>query len=513
MTEPTSNTEGPTNALDGDFHPANEKVTEVISWSSTFREVIMASIPTVLTNLFLFIVQLTNIYFMGRASDPRLIGAVGMGNMLINVCCFATCWGFNGTIETYVSQSFGSNNTYMCGVQLNRGRIIATIMFVPIAVLFYFVDNVLIAVAQDPEISRIARNYITWSLPGLYCVCQFDACKRYLQSMRFSFVSTYTQIITTLLHFFWTTLFISWLDLGVLGASIALNITYCSNFILQELYIHVYKREFFKPYKAPIFEEESFLDWGAYLKLAVPTTFLMCIEWWAFEFVIIFSGILGVKQLAAMVAVMNVNSFVFMFPLGCQFAASALVGNALGKGQKSQAKRFALVCVIVCVSFVFLLAVLMNIFKRNIALVFTKDEGVIYKICEILPLLSVFIVLDSVHGVQAGNVRALGRQQVVSLATLICYYLIGLPLALYLGFSRGWELVGFWTGYIVAMFTVDCVVVYMVVASDWRAKYIVKPKSQKALERLGVLPTQDDESGAALVNNSASTAQAKHLND
>ena len=147
MTEPTSNTEGPTNALDGDFHPANEKVTEVISWSSTFREVIMASIPTVLTNLFLFIVQLTNIYFMGRASDPRLIGAVGMGNMLINVCCFATCWGFNGTIETYVSQSFGSNNTYMCGVQLNRGRIIATIMFVPIAVLFYFGDNVLIAAA------------------------------------------------------------------------------------------------------------------------------------------------------------------------------------------------------------------------------------------------------------------------------------------------------------------------------------------------------------------------------
>ena len=58
----------------------------------------------------------------------------------------------------------------------------------------------------------------------------------------------------------------------------------------------------------------------------------MCIEWWAFEFIIIFAGILGVKELAAQVAIMNVNGFVFMFPLGVQFAASGLVGNQLGKG-------------------------------------------------------------------------------------------------------------------------------------------------------------------------------------
>ena len=83
-------------------------------------------------------------------------------------------------------------------------------------------------------------------------------------------------------------------------------------------------------YSARLFEEESFLDWPIYIKLAVPTTFLMCIEWWAFEFVIIFSGIIGVKELAAMVAIMNCNGFVFMFSLGVQFAASGLVGNQLG---------------------------------------------------------------------------------------------------------------------------------------------------------------------------------------
>lgn len=104
--------------------------------------------------------------------------------------------------------------------------------------------------------------------------------------------------------------------MGVFGASIALNITYISTFAFQEFYVLVYKKAIFDNYYAPLFEEESFLDWPAYIKLAVPTTLLMCIEWWAFEFVIIFSGIIGVKELAAQVAIMNVNGFVFMFSLG-----------------------------------------------------------------------------------------------------------------------------------------------------------------------------------------------------
>jgi MATE family multidrug resistance protein len=157
-----------------------QKKSETISIEKTCKEIVQASIPTILTNLLLFIVQLTNIYHIGRLNDPRALGAVGLGNMLINVVCFATCWGFNGTLETYVTQSFGSGNTYMCGVQLNRGRIIGAVMFVPIAILFYFVDSVLISVGQDPEISEIARDYIVWALPGLFFVNQFDACKRYL---------------------------------------------------------------------------------------------------------------------------------------------------------------------------------------------------------------------------------------------------------------------------------------------------------------------------------------------
>ena len=70
--------------------------------------------------------------------------------------------------------------------------------------------------------------------------------------------------------------------------------------------------------------------WGEFFKLGVPGTLMQCAEWWAFELLAIFAGILGTHQLAAQVAVINIIGLIFMIPLGIQFAAAALVGKEFG---------------------------------------------------------------------------------------------------------------------------------------------------------------------------------------
>ena len=102
---------------------------------------------------------------------------------------------------------------------------------------------------------------------------------------------------------------------------------------------------------------------------------------------------------------------------------------------------------------------------------FTKDAATIGLIADTLPVLSIFVVLDAVHGVNAGNVRALGRQKVVSVSTLLCYYAMGLPLALIFGFQMEMGLFGFWLGYLLAMSLLDVIVSYLVVTADWVAKF------------------------------------------
>ena len=47
------------------------------------------AIPLVIGMLLYLLVQNVNVYFIGNLNDPPLLAGVGMGNMLINVLCFA----------------------------------------------------------------------------------------------------------------------------------------------------------------------------------------------------------------------------------------------------------------------------------------------------------------------------------------------------------------------------------------------------------------------------------------
>jgi len=73
-----------------------------------------------------------------------------MGNMLINVLGFAVQQGLNGALETLVSQAFGNKEERMCGVYLNRGRLICAALTVPLIIIFVFSNSILVALGQDP---------------------------------------------------------------------------------------------------------------------------------------------------------------------------------------------------------------------------------------------------------------------------------------------------------------------------------------------------------------------------
>jgi len=103
---------------------------------------------------------------------------------------------------------------------------------------------------------------------------------------------------------------------------------------------------------------------GNYLRVGVPGMFMLCFEWWAFELLAIFSGLLSVKDLAAEVVIINMVTFIFMLPLGISYAASGLTGNYLGKGRITMAKKYAFFTIlfnIICTS---IICALLGIFSK-----------------------------------------------------------------------------------------------------------------------------------------------------
>ena len=139
----------------------------------------------------------------------------------------------------------------------------------------------------------------------------------------------------------------------------------------------------------------------------------------------------------------------------------------MGAGNASLAKKHAITHIVWSVGVMLIIMACLRIFDDTVAGMFTENEEDQGYIKEVLNVLSVYLIGDAIHGVNTGIVRALGKQFKASVATLICYYAIGMPLALVLGFKHEMELVGFWLGFTIAMFLLDFVVIFIIVTADW----------------------------------------------
>jgi len=123
-----------------------DPVSEDMTWLESFWLVVKRSTPTILTMIFFQMVQLLNIFYVGHMSSELLAG-VGLGNMLLNVLVFAVTMGLNGTIESFVAWAYGQDDKKMCGIHLNRARVIVTTFLIPVVILFLCIDRILIACA------------------------------------------------------------------------------------------------------------------------------------------------------------------------------------------------------------------------------------------------------------------------------------------------------------------------------------------------------------------------------
>ena len=99
---------------------------------------------------------------MGHLNDPGAMAAYGLGKMVTNVVCQAIAIGMNGAIDTLVSQAFGSKHYYLCGMFLNKGRIIQAALFIPEVIIILNSKNILIAVGQDESTAAAAQSYATY---------------------------------------------------------------------------------------------------------------------------------------------------------------------------------------------------------------------------------------------------------------------------------------------------------------------------------------------------------------
>ncbi|GFH30761.1 multidrug and toxic compound extrusion protein, partial [Haematococcus lacustris] len=83
------------------------------------------------------------------------------------------------------------------------------------------------------------------------------------------------------------------------------------------------------------------------------------------------------------------------------------------------------------------LAALIATFSRHIVAFFCSDAAVMHIARGVVPILALNIVFDGVNVVLNGVLRACGRQALGARLQLCSYWLLGVPLAYFLGIKLG----------------------------------------------------------------------------
>lgn len=164
------------------------------------------------------------------------------------------------------------------------------------------------------------------------------------------------------------------------------------------------------------------------------------------EFLALASGWLGTASLGAQSVLANMSGTLFVVPLSVCIATSIRVGNLVGHGAASRAKKTTYIAL----GMVFVIMVCVGagvfIFRHAWAAFFTYDPAVYDLVVHLLPLLCIVCISDALQSTASGALRGCGRQALGAVANLGCYYMIAIPLALMLAFKFSMGVQGLWLG-------------------------------------------------------------------
>ena len=153
---------------------SSEPKKEMPSYWSMLKQFLHIAVPMIFQCNFMLLTGMFNLIFAGRFEDSAKLAGVGLGNTTVNILLLSICMGMNGALETLVSQAFGYGNLQLCGVYLNRARLVGTLTYIPIAILLLFSETILVQIGQDLLTCHYAQRFISSSLIGFYFLCIFD---------------------------------------------------------------------------------------------------------------------------------------------------------------------------------------------------------------------------------------------------------------------------------------------------------------------------------------------------
>ncbi|GAB2220199.1 hypothetical protein Drorol1_Dr00007842 [Drosera rotundifolia] len=451
--------------------------------------------PIAAMSLVAYLKNMILVVCMGRLGSLELAG----GSLAIgftNISGYSVLSGLAMGMEPLCSQAFGSGNISIIILTVRRTVMMLMFASLPIAVLWFNLEPIMIMLHQNPDITRVAGLYCRFAIPDLIANSLLHPLRIYLRSKGTTWPMMWCTLLAVLLDIPITILLCFRLHLGVQGVAIAGFITSFNTLLLLIAcmsYNHTTEESSLMSllsHHLPPKSVSPAKEWSKLIGLAIPSCLAVCLEWWWYEFMTLLAGYLHNPQvtLATSAIVIQTTSLMYTLPTSLSASVSTRVGTELGAGRPDKARLATTISLgLALISSLFgLIGTILG--RKAWGSLFAQDNEVLELAAAVLPIIGLCELANSPQTTGCGALRGSARPGVGAGINFYSFYMVGTPVAIILAFVLGLGYAGLCYGLLAAQ--AACVVSILIVMykTDWEME------SMKAMDLVGfALP--DTESG------------------
>jgi MATE family multidrug resistance protein len=423
-------------------------------WRREARALITLSGPIVLTNLGQVAIQTTDVVMIGWLGTEALAASVLGVNVSFVLLLFSI--GVVGATAPMIAQDLGRHRHAVREPRrtVRQGFWVALLLGLPASVILWYIAPILALLRQDPALIVAAEGYVHAAMWGFVPALWFVGLRNFIASLerpRAAMVVMFIAVAFNALADYALIFGAFGLPaLGLVGAGVA---TALSNFFLFGGLIGfiLIDRRFRRYQVLGRFWRPDWSRLREVFRIGLPIGVTLIMEVGLFAASGFLIGVISTQQLAAHQIALQCAAVSFMVPLGLAQAATVRVGLAAGRGDPPGVQRAGTTALVIGSAFMLAMALVMwsvprSIVGRFIDAADPANRTVVHAAVTFLAVAALFQIFDGGQVIGAGALRGLKDTRWPMVFAAVAYWLVGMVLAVGLGFGVGLGGLGVWLG-------------------------------------------------------------------
>ncbi len=422
------------------------------TYKTYIKELLLFSLPIIMGNIGHILIGAGDVFIAAKhgSSTIEAISIATSISMSIFIVGIGLLASVSPVLSNYRGERKRTKKFFMVSVYYSL--VLALIVCAISLLSVLFIDKI----GFEAHLAPLIKEYIAITAFSIFGAYLHFGLKEFLQSYEIVFLPNIIAImaifVNILLNVF--LVFGVWVfpELGIKGLAISslivrslMGITlflYCIKFVKGSLNID-------KAYITQL------------VKIGYPISIGLLLEFLGFNIITIIVGRISGVFAAAHGIVLTLASITFMIPLAISNAMAVKVGYANGAKNFTELKRFSYTGTFIAFVFMVITGILFFIMPGFFIKIFTSDPELLAVCVPLLYVAALFQIFDGLQVALGGVLKGLKMTQIVTFAMFAGYWIIGIPLGSLLAFGFSLELLGYWIGLALALFSVSLFMLFV----------------------------------------------------